>query len=212
LIAFEPHVEERSSVVYSGVDDDGIELGEPDHERPVVLAAGRMAHEKGFDVLLHACALLRDRGLELDVVIAGDGPERQMLTDLIHELELSDHVTMPGWVHPEEMWTFLQQATVIAVPSRWDAFPRSAVEGALMERPIVASAVGGLTESVVHGETGLLVEPENTEALAVALSSLVHDPDRARAMGAAGRTRARDLFSMEAVVTAYDQIYRGFLR
>lgn len=211
LRSFAPDVTDRSSLAYSGVDDPGIEPGELRFDPPVVLSAGRLAPEKGFDVLLRACAVLRDEGLDIRVVIAGDGPERARLTDLSRQLRMTDRVEITGWVHPSKIWGLLERATAVAVPSRWDAFPRVAVEGALMARPVVGAAVGGLTESIAHGDTGLLVEPGDADALASALGSVLNDPERARSMGISGRERARDLFTMRSVVGAHDTIYRRLM-
>jgi glycosyltransferase involved in cell wall biosynthesis len=211
LRSFAPDVTDRSSVLYSGVHDHGMEPQDLSFDTPILLAAGRLAPEKGFDVLLRACEVLRRDGADIRVVIAGDGPERAGLSTLVDELRLSDRVEMIGWVPTSGMWSLLDRATVVAVPSRWDAFPRIAVEAALMARPVVASAVGGLIESVVHGETGLLVDAGDEGALAGAIRSLVRDPDRARSMGAAGRARALDRFTMDAVVEAHDHLYRRLL-
>ena len=80
-----------------------------------------------------------------------------------------------------------------------------------MARPIVATSVGGLPEVVVHGETGLLVERENPQALAEATAGLLEQPETARQLGAAGRRRAQEVLSWERHVTSYDALYRRLI-
>ena len=87
-----------------------------------------------------------------------------------------------------------------------------ALEAAQMARPIVATPVGGLPESVVHQQTGLLVEPEDSVALAEAIAFLLSHPDIARQMGQAGRSRALDIFSLENFVDSYDRLYRRLVQ
>lgn len=89
----------------------------------------------------------------------------------------------------------MNETTVVVMPSRWEeAFGLVAVEAALMERPVVATRVGGLPEVVVDGETGILVEKENSAGLASAIACLLEQPETVVKMGKAGRQRAEALF------------------
>lgn len=98
------------------------------------------------------------------------------------------------------------------MPSRREGFGLVALEAALMARPIVATRVGGLPEVVAHNETGLLVEPDDSKALAEAISALIIDRNMAAQMGQAGRRWARKMFCWERCVDAYAALYGELTR
>jgi len=126
----------------------------------------------------------------------------------IDELGLTDIVDFIGWVAPREVPALLNTATVVLMPSRQESFGLVALEAALMARPVIATRVGGLPEVVVHEQTGLLVEQENSGALAEAIAYLLAHPHTAIHMGQAARLRAQQVFSWERHVTAYDVLYQ----
>jgi glycogen(starch) synthase len=106
----------------------------------------------------------------------------------------------------------MKSATIVVMPSRWEeAFGLVALEAALMGRPVVATRVGGLPEVVVDRETGLIVQKDDSEALADAIASLLDQPQQAMAMGNAGRLRAQQIFSLQRYVDAYDALYRTLI-
>jgi glycosyltransferase involved in cell wall biosynthesis len=113
--------------------------------------------------------------------------------------DLRDRVRFGGYVHPT--WASLETATVVLVPSRTEPFGNTAVEAQLAQRPVVASAVQGLTEIVTDGQTGLLVRPGDPVGLADAVERLLDDPALAEGMASAGRAEALTRFSS----TAYRQ-------
>jgi glycosyltransferase involved in cell wall biosynthesis len=108
--------------------------------------------------------------------------------------------------------SLINDATIVLVPSRYaEPFALVGIQAALMARPVVGSAAGGMVEMIEDGRTGLLVEMENARALADAAAALLRDPERARAMGAAGRARALREFSYDACVNAYDSLYQRLI-
>jgi len=112
--------------------------------------------------------------------------------------------------HPQVMAAWIH-CSIGVVPSIWpEPFGQVAIEAMACGRPVVASAIGGLQDSVVHGETGLLVPPGDDKALAEAIRSLLNDPARRAAMGEAGRKRAR-LFMASTVISRIEQVYREVL-
>jgi glycosyltransferase involved in cell wall biosynthesis len=105
----------------------------------------------------------------------------------------------------------LAQADVLVMPSLSEGLGVAVLEAMAMGKPVVASNTGGLPEAVADGETGLLVPPGNAEALAGALLALLEDPDRAQAMGKAGRRRAVDHFDRRVIVDRMLSLYREVL-
>ncbi|WP_306301471.1 glycosyltransferase family 4 protein [Verrucomicrobium spinosum] len=180
---------------------------------PVILALGRLVHDKGFDLALRAMSRLRDAGSNAVMVIAGDGPERQSLEALAMELRLHDHVRFMGWVSPDRVPELINTASLLVVPSRWEeAFGLVSLQAAQMGRPVVGSRMGATPEIVVHGETGLLFENENVPEFSHALGSLLSSPERMRTMGELAESRAAAEFGFDRYVERYLQVFASLTR
>jgi 2-deoxystreptamine N-acetyl-D-glucosaminyltransferase/2-deoxystreptamine glucosyltransferase len=170
---------------------NGIDLpAEPgtESEPPYVLFAGRLSPEKGILELVRAA-----EGLTL--VVAGDGPLRAEVPEA------------RGMLPRAELEPLLAGAAVVAVPSLREGFGLVAAEGMAHGKPVVATAVGGLLDLVVDGDTGLLVPPGDVPALRAALERLLADRELRRRLGAAGRARAAERLSWDAVTDAIFNIY-----
>ena len=177
-------------VVPNGIDlpaEPGIEAAPP-----YVLYAGRLAPEKGVEELVAATAGLR-------LVVAGDGP----LSHLVPGAR--------GFVPRRELEGLYAGAAVVVCPSRREGFGVVCAEAMAHGRPVVASAVGGLTDLVVHEETGLLVPPRDPAALRAALERLLGDRDLRARLGAAARERVARLCAWERVTDATLAVYRDAL-
>jgi glycosyltransferase involved in cell wall biosynthesis len=197
----------RIQLVHHGVAmrdaDERPDSSNPEPGAPVVLAAGRLIEKKGFDVLIEACALLRRRNCAFQCWILGDGPLRGRLARLTAHAGLEAHVTFRGWQPAQAVAAAMRSSALLAVPSRVNRGDRDGIPNVMLEamsagRPVVATTVSGIPEAVGHGTTGLLVPPGDAAALADAIELLVRDPERARAMGAAGRVRAMRDFELTA--------------
>jgi glycosyltransferase involved in cell wall biosynthesis len=148
-----------------------------------VLYVGRLSAEKGVLELLEAAA-----GMKL--VVAGDGPLRDRVPGAV------------GFVSHHELSPLYAHAAVVACPSRREGFGVACAEAMAHGRPVVASAVGGLLDLVVDGETGLLVAPGDAGGLREALRRLLDDAELRRRMGTAARVRAEELLSWERFTSA----------
>lgn len=208
-----PEITPYSSLIYYGVEVPVFPPAPPPSGTPRLLCLGRLAREKGFDLALTAFASLRDRFPHTRLVIAGDGPERPNLEQQAAELGLTDVTDFVGWVTPENVPALMNGATVVVMPSRWEeAFGLVALEAALMARPVVATRVGGLPEVVAHQQTGLLVEKEDSRALAEAITYLLDHSEIAAKMGQAARSRAQAIFGWKRHIDAFDALYRQLTR
>jgi len=158
---------------------------------------GDLVKDKGINVLLDAyCHLQHAPPL---ILVGRRTPESPI------DLPRGVHAT--GSLPHSAAMEILRKAQVLVVPSTWqDPSPTVVLEGMAAGRPVVASAVGGITDMVINGETGLLVPPGDADALAAALSTVVNNPDQARAMGLAGRNRSRS-FTVSAVVDRLEAVY-----
>jgi glycosyltransferase involved in cell wall biosynthesis len=201
-----PATVERSSVIYNGVDMPAVDPA-PALDPPQLLCVGRLVPAKGFDVLLRAMPDIIAAHPGTRLVIAGEGPQRPELEGLIGELGLADAVTLQGWVAPEQIPHLMNDASVVVVPSRAEAFGLVALEAALMGRPVVATRVGGLPEVVEDGATGVLVDMDDPAAVTAAVNDLLADPDRRATLAASARRRGEGLFTWNNYVDAYERLY-----
>jgi glycosyltransferase involved in cell wall biosynthesis len=170
--------------------------------RPVVLALGRLAHQKGFDVLVDAAARLRARDPAPVLAIAGEGPMQGPLAGRARAAGAD--VRFLGM--RSDVPALLAAADVVAVPSRWEGQPLVVQEALQRGRPLVASRVGGIP-GLTGENAALLVPPGDPGALAGAIASVIGDPALARSLGAAAAARARDLPSPAAAVDAVVAVY-----
>jgi len=171
-----------------------------------IISIGRLVAFKGFEYLIDACADLARRGLEFTCEIIGDGPLHSDLAGRIRKLKLSDHVHLLGSLSQGAVLEKLKAAGIFALASvtdkqgASDVFPTVIIEAMAAARPVVSTRLAGIPESVVHGETGLLVPPEDTMALAEALSRLIEDAKLRFHYGRAGRARIEQHFQVEHTV------------
>jgi glycosyltransferase involved in cell wall biosynthesis len=200
-------------VIYPGVevpDDEGRGTGiAPVSTARVIGTAGRLVPIKGIVYLIRAFASLRVEMPGLRLEIAGSGPERTAIENESQLHGLTDCVTFLDW--QAELAPVFAGWDVFALPSLEEGFGIAALEAMAAGLPVVATAVGGVPELVEDGRTGWLVPPANPDALADRLRDLLLDPEKRRAMGAAGQARARESFSVERMVTAISEIYEQLL-
>jgi glycogen(starch) synthase len=203
-----PGFSTRSSVIYNGLDVPSLSPAPLPWAPPHLLFVGRIASVKGIDLALDALAQIADRYPHVRLTIAGDGTERMALEEQAAELGLAEVVDFVGWVAPSAVPELLNTATMVLMPSRTEAMPLVALQAGMMARPVVGTEVGGFPEVVVHGETGLLVRPEDSKALAETIALLLDRPDLASRMGSAARRRALDLFGWERFIDSFDALYQ----
>jgi glycogen(starch) synthase len=208
-----PNVNFNGSHIYNGMETPATPPEPLPVKVPHLLCMGRLVPNKGFDLALQALAKLSARFPQLRMTIAGDGSSRRDLEALTSELDLDNAVDFVGWVGPDEVAGLINTATIVVVPSRgWEALPLVALEAAFMERPVVAAKDAGLPEVVVHRETGLLVDKEDSAGLAEALASLIEHPEVAIRMGQAAKRRASKIFNMKQCIDSYDHLYHRLLK
>jgi len=153
-------------------------------ERPTVLYVGRLAHEKGVDILLKAFAQVVATVPQAQLLVVGDGPERESLQALATQLALDEtQVIFTGAVSPAALAAYYQPAWLVALPSRHESFGRVILEAFSAGRPVVATNTEGARSLISPELDGLVVPGEDTEALAGALLRLLQQPELADAMG-----------------------------
>lgn len=170
---------------------------------------GRMTAVKRTDDLLATLAGLRERGVDALLLLVGDGDDRERLEQRAHELGLARSCLFLGYQEDVAPWYAVCDAVVLTSAS--EGTPVTIIEALAAGRAVVATRVGGVPDVVDEGETGFLVPPGDTRALAERLETLARDPERRRAMGEAGRERVLRRYAVERLVEDVDALYRELL-
>lgn len=199
-----PDAADHILFVPNGVDLDRFSAeGAPTRRaRPFVLGVGRLDRQKGFDVLIDALGQIEGADTP-ELVIAGDGPDREALEERARRGGVADRVVFLGAQSADAVAGLYRGATLVAAPSRWEGLPLVCLEALACGAPMVAAAVDGITDVITHDETGLLVPPEDAGALAKAIRALLVDPARRARLGATGLARVRREFSWSVVAEQY---------
>lgn len=181
-----------------------------------IVSVGRLVPKKGFDVLINAVALLRDRGVDAELVIAGEsGSESGAVCRLVADLGLTEAVTIIGTVTQEQLLGEYRRSTVFALACRVDddgdrdGIPNVLVEAMASGLPVVSTTVSGIPELVADGENGLLVPPDDAESLAEALWRVGKDPALATKLGVSGRDTVRMRFDGDRLATLLVERFVG---
>jgi glycosyltransferase involved in cell wall biosynthesis len=191
--------------IHNGVPDEPAAPVERSRPGPLIGAVGRLERQKGFDVLLRALAAVPDASL----CVVGDGSERAGLERLADELGVADRVQWEGW--SDNARSRLAAFDVFALPSRFEGFPLVVLEALLARAAVVASDVGSVAEAVVDGETGLLVPPEDPQALAAALRHGLADAGLRRRLGEQGRRLVLERFTADDMACCFEALYDDLL-
>ncbi|GGD55973.1 glycosyltransferase family 4 protein [Paenibacillus nasutitermitis] len=177
------------------------------HENEVVqlITVCRLVPAKGLDILLHACAGLKAKGHAFVLHIIGDGPIRPELEMLAQRLNLYDDIIFYGYMlHPEEFMPFFD---VFVLPSRAEAFGSVFAEAALCWLALVGTNVGGIAEQIDDGVNGLLVPPEDPDALCDALEKMISDPSFRYNLARAAWNKAKKVYSLQRVISQLKAVY-----
>jgi glycosyltransferase involved in cell wall biosynthesis len=202
-----PH--DRVSLIDNGVPVDAYpdRPDGPGAEPPRLLFVGLLTPRKGVLDLLTASRLLRDRGVAHELWLLGGTPDEGPAAEAEVRAALDDGARLLGTRPPEEMPAAFAAADVFCLPSWWEAMPLSILEAMAAGLPVVASDVGDVARAVADGVTGYVVPARSPDQLADALEPLLTDPELRRRMGAAGRARAAEMFSVEVTAGQVSALY-----
>ena len=168
---------------------------------PVLVATGRLIRQKGFDLLLRALARCKSAGRAARLVIVGEGPERAALNATAAELGLTDRLLMPGFIADSAAW--YAHGDLFVLPSRWEGFGHVIVEAMACGLPVVAfDCPYGPVDILGDGQGGILVPPEDVDALARTIDELLDAPDTRNRL-AVDALRVADRFSQQRITAEY---------
>jgi len=205
----------RLAVVPNAVDQRAFDVAaSPESAGFDVVCAARLIEDKGVDVLVRATDLLRRDIPQVRVLVLGDAQEghesyQAEVRRLVDELRVSDAMCFKGFV--DDPFAHWAGARVYVQPSRREGFGLAVAEAMASGLPVVASAVGGLPDVVGHGSAGVLVPPDDPQALADAVKALLDDPVEASRLAKAGRARVEAEYSVDAMVDGVEAVYRSLI-
>jgi colanic acid/amylovoran biosynthesis glycosyltransferase len=186
-----PSLWPRAVVVRCGIDLSAFAMRSPRRQspQPKLVSVGRLSSEKGQVVLLNACKLLMDRGVDVQLTLVGSGPLEGLILEEIARQGLGDRVRLTGELPPEQVREELESADLFCLTSFAEGLPISIMEAMAMGVPVVSTAISGIPELVVNGETGRTVPPGNVEALADAIAEMLGDSKKRGDIVSAARRR-----------------------
>jgi glycosyltransferase involved in cell wall biosynthesis len=182
-----------------GIPDDAFVVG----------WVGRMTGVKDTGAVLRIVRSARERGVNAVLCMVGDGPDRERLEQLAHELGIARATYFVGY--QEEVAGYYRLFDAFLLPSVNEGTPVSAIEALASGTPVVATRVGGVPDVVRDGVDGFLVEPGNADAAAERLAELAVDPALRERLGKSGSAYVRERYSVERLVDDVDRLYRSLL-
>ena len=181
----------------------------------IVLMVGRLQRHKGVHILLHSVPEIVAHRQDIRFVIVGPNHpncSQSEFDDLVQKLHIQEYIRFMGRVNDDELLALYQTASILVLPSFYEAFGLVVAEAMSFGIPVVASRAGGLSEVVVDGETGLLVTPGDSHELAQAIVYLLDDDSLRRRMGRAGRQRAEKAYGLKQIVTQTLEMYHRLVK
>lgn len=181
-----------------------------DQDAPLVGNISIIRTEKGYPYFLEAAQEILKVKPETSFLIVGHEPKGNTLTQEVRKRGLEDKVIMPGL--REDIPQVLATLDVFVLSSLREGVPQGVTQALAMEKPVVATDVGGVPELIKHNQTGLLVSPANSETLAKAILELLEDREKAKRLGENGRRLVEEKFSQETMIERIEDLYRELLK
>lgn len=200
-----------SEVIPNGISPEEATLAseQSPHPRSYIFALGRQVQNKGFAILLKAFAFISNEYPDVDLILAGDGPEHQNLVRQADQLGLGGRVIFPGLIGRAAVATFFRHCRIFVLPSFREPFGMVVLEAMLAGKPLIATNAGGVPEFVIHEQTGLLVPPEVPDALANAMRRLLREPALAQRLAVAGQDVALSSYTWPRIAAQYMALYQS---
>jgi len=206
---------EKIHIVYCGIDLDEYAYNFSESKAPIrVLSFGRLVEKKGYSILIEACGLLRDLGVDFHCEIAGSGPEYEALKRLTASLNLDKRITITGKaLNQEEIEEWMQTGDIFAQPCCWsadndvDGIPRSLMEAMAVGLPSISTSVAGIPDLIEHMKTGLLIAEQDADALAKAIKLLIDDASLRKDLSKSGRQIVEQKFNLETCLDPLAEVF-----
>lgn len=202
----------ETPVIYNGIPTGRFSVcsnRKDEDDNIILLHVGRFSPEKNHRLLIESFALALEECSRLHLWLVGDGELKSDIEKLVAEKGLQSYVSFLGI--RADVAEILGQCDVFVLTSDWEGFGLVVAEAMAAGRPVIATAVGGVPELVIDGETGILVPPQDTQALAQAILKLATNPEIGQQMGRRGQMRARKQFDIARTAREYESLYLRIL-
>lgn len=199
--------EKKTFRIYNGVDLDQFKFSEKLNDNKTVGILGRLSPEKNHALFLKAAKLIISSGYPYTFLIAGDGPEKLNIINLIEKLELEDHVKLLGNINSPE--TFLKSIDVMVLTSTTEAFPMTILESFAVGVPVISINVGGINEIIRDYETGRLIDNYCEKEFADGIINILSNKDTTVAMKKVARKLVEKSFNSQIMIHETQKVYLG---
>lgn len=203
--------ESKVKVIYNGINTEKFKVKLPttNHQSQTIIgSAGRLNIEKGMDYLVRAFKIVIDKHANVQLKIAGSGPEESNLKKLARDLNIENNVKFLGYVSDKRMPEFYSKIDAFALtPTRRESFGMVVAEAGASEKPSVVTNISGLTEVIENNKTGLIVESKNVDNIAKALIKLIENKELRESFGENARKRIIDNFTEEKMIENFKELF-----
>ncbi len=212
--------QEKVIKIYNGIETDYYKLDSQEEGRSkirreysvtdseiLIGSLGRLVWQKGFEYFVRAMPGLVQAIPGAKFMLVGEGPLRQELETLAISSGIRERVVFTGY--RSDVRDMLAAMDVVVIPSVLEGFPMITLEAMAMEKPVVATAIDGITEQIAEGQEGLLVAPKNPTALTLAIKRLADNPSYARTLGFNARARVVRDFTVQKMITETIKVYEA---
>jgi len=177
-------------------------------ETPLIGAMGVFRRKKGFHTLIEALAILKKTGTPFKAIIAGKGQMRPYLLYLRRKHNLTEELTIRGWVSNAERETFVDSIDLYILPSRIETFGLVVIEAMARMKRVIATKCGGPNEIIHHGVDGFLVEKQDPQAMAEQIKQLIDSPDLSRSVPEKALETVNANYTKEAITKEFEKILK----
>lgn len=205
----------KSKLIYNGIDEEKIlannkkvaNLEIINKNRKIkIISTGRLTEQKGYSYLIEAINIVSNE-FDLELYIYGEGNQRNFLQELIDKYSLTDKIKLEG--HYNDVWKIYKDFDFFISSSLYEGFPTVILEAMVLNLPIIATDVSGSKELIVNGETGLLVSPKNSQALADSIRFFINNYDEAKKFAEKAQKKAK-YYNINNISKEYEMIYRDY--
>ena len=206
-VAFDPRT--PVNIIPNGVNIERFHPVERAWSPVRMLFVGRIVYQKGLDILFQALGGLLD--LDWQLTLVGDGNQRPRLEEQARSLGMFERIHFTGWLNGDAVVQQYQRSNLYVAPSRHEGMPNVVLEAMSAGLPVIATAIAGNEELVLPGVNGLLVPPEDPQALQKSLRELLSNPEQLQKMGATSRQRVMAAYTWEATTDQYLSLLENIL-
>jgi glycosyltransferase involved in cell wall biosynthesis len=177
--------------------------------KTTLIYVGRLVKTKGVHILLEAFHQVLENGISADLIIAGDGPEREKLVSLTHKLGISNNTFFHGSV--KNVAPLLQKSDIFVLPSSVEGLPNALLEAMSCGLAVITTRVGGNTEIIENGINGLLIDPDDSQQLSITLIKIMKERETIEKLGRNARKTIETKFSIDNITTEYEKFYKELI-